>query len=78
MSGWFSFGVPKIVTGLPRWLSGKASACQAGDMGLLPGSERSSLEGNSNPPSVLPLENPVDRGALWATVDGMAKESDTT
>ena len=35
--------------GLPRLLSGKESACHAGGMGLIPGSGRSSEEGNSNP-----------------------------
>ena len=30
-----------IGTGLPGWLSGKESTCQAGDVGLIPGSGRS-------------------------------------
>ena len=34
---------------LPRWLSGKESACQAEDMGLIPDLGRSSGEGNGNP-----------------------------
>ena len=34
--------------GLPRWLSGKESSCQVGDTGSIPGSERSSGEGNGN------------------------------
>ena len=33
---------------LPRWLSGKESACQAGDVGSIPGVGRSSGEGNDN------------------------------
>ena len=40
------------VKGLPRWLSGKESACNAGaagDMGLVPGSGRSPGEGRGNP-----------------------------
>ena len=38
--------------GLPRWLSGKESACNAGatgDTGLIPGLGRSSGEGHGNP-----------------------------
>ena len=34
---------------LPRWLRGKESACNAGDMGLIPGSRRFPGEGNGNP-----------------------------
>jgi len=34
---------------LPRWLSGKESACQAGDPGSIPESGRSPGEGNDNP-----------------------------
>ena len=62
--------------GLPRWLSGKESSCQrrdAGDAGLIPGSGRSPGEGNSNPPQYRCLGNPMDRGAWWATVHGVAK-----
>ena len=40
--------------GLPRWLSGKESACQAGDKGLIPESGRSPREGNGNPLVFLP------------------------
>ena len=46
------------VKGLLRWHSGKESACQAGDMGLIPGSGRSPGEGNGNPPQYSCLENP--------------------
>ena len=38
------------------------------------GQEDSPGEGNSNPPQYLCLENPMDRGAWWATVHGVAKE----
>ena len=34
--------------------------------------------GNGNPLQYSCLGNPMDRGALWATVHGVAKESDTT
>ena len=35
--------------GLPWWLSGKESTCNAGDPGLIPGSERTPGEGSGNP-----------------------------
>ena len=44
-------------------LEGKASACNAGDPGLIPGSGRSSGEGNGDPLQYSCLENPMDRGA---------------
>ena len=40
----------------------------AGDIGLVPGSGRSPGEGNGNPLQYSCLENPMDRGAWWATV----------
>ena len=46
----------------------KASASTAGDPGSIPGSGRSPGEGNGNPLQYSCLENPMDRGALWATV----------
>ena len=52
---------------------GKASACDAGDPGSIPGSGRSPGEGNGNPLQYSCLENPMDRGARWATVHGVAK-----
>ena len=61
--------------GLPRGLSGKESACQAGDVGLIPRLRKSSGEGNGNPLQYSCLGNPMDRGAWWATVHGVAKES---
>ena len=51
----------------------KASACNAGDPGLIPGSGRSPGEGNGNPLQYSCLENPIDGGALWATVHRVAK-----
>ena len=50
-------------TDLPGGSGGKASACNAGDPGLIPGLGRSSGEGNGNPLQYSCLENPVDRGA---------------
>ena len=63
---------------LPLWLSGKESAYNAGDQDLISGSGRSPGEGNGNPPQYSCLENPMDRGAWWATVHRVAKELDTT
>ena len=49
--------------GFPGGSIGKASACKAGDVGLIPGSERSPGEGNGNPLQYSCLENPMDGGA---------------
>ena len=49
---------------------GKASACNMGDLGSIPGSGRSSGEGNGNPLQYSCLENPMDGGDWWATVQG--------
>ena len=42
---------------------GKVSACNAGDLGSIPGSGRSPGEGNGNPLQHSCLENPMDGGA---------------
>ena len=47
----------------PGGSNGKASAYNAGDPGLIPGSGRSSGEGNGNPLQYSYLENPMDGGA---------------
>ena len=52
---------------------GKEFACKAGDLGSIPGLERSPGEGNSNPLQYSCLENPMDRGAWWAPVHGVVK-----
>ena len=59
--------------GLPWWLSGKESACNAGDAGSIPGSKRYPAEGNGNSLQYSCLRNPKDRGAWWAMVHGVAK-----
>ena len=46
----------------------KESSCNAGDMGLIPGLGRFPGEGNGNPLQYSCLENPMYRGAWWATV----------
>ena len=50
--------------GLPWWLSGKKSACIAGDPGLIPGLGRSPGGGHGNPLQYSCLEKSMDRGAL--------------
>ena len=49
------------------------SACNVGDPGLIPGSGRSPGEGNGNPLQYSCLENPMDGGAWWAILHGVAK-----
>ena len=59
----------------------KESACNAGDLSLIPVSGRSPGEGNDNPLQYSCLENPMDRGAWRGTVVGYSpwshKELDT-
>ena len=57
--------------GLSWWLSGKESV-NAGDLCLSPGFGRSPGEGNGNQLQYPCLGNPMDRGAWWATVHGVA------
>ena len=53
--------------GFPGGSVGKESPCNAGDVGLIPGSGRSPGEGHGNPLQYSYLENPRDRGAWQAT-----------
>ena len=56
---------------LPLWLSGKESACSAGDAGdtgSIPGLRRSPEGGNANLLQYSCLGNPMERGAWWAIV----------
>ena len=59
--------------GFPGDSDNKESACNAGDLGSIPGSRRSPGEGNGNLLQYTCLESPLDRGAWWATVHGVAK-----
>ena len=61
------------INDFPGGSDGKASACNAGDLGSIPGSGRSPGEGNGNPLQYYCLENPMDRGAWQAAVYGVAK-----
>ena len=60
--------------GIPGGSAGKESACNAGDLGLIPGLGRSPGEGNSYPLQYSGLENSMDYiYSPWG-----CKESDTT
>ena len=50
-----------------------ANAGDIRDVGLIPGSGKSPGEGHGNPLQYSCLENPMDRGAWWAVVHGVAK-----
>ena len=58
---------------MPGGSEGKASACNAGDLGSIPGSESFPGGGNGNPLQYSCLQNPMDRGAWRATVHGVAE-----
>ena len=63
------------IQGLPWWLSCKESGCNAkasGETGSIP-RPGSSPGGHGNPLQYSSLENPMDSGAWWATVHGIAK-----
>ena len=62
----------------PRWFNDKRICLPRGDAGSTPGSERSPGEVNGNPLQFSCLENSMDRGAWWAAVHEVPKESDIT
>ena len=68
-SFYFSF----TIVAFPYSSFGKESACRAGYLSSIPGSGRSSGEGNGNPLHYPCLENLMDREAWWAAVHGVAK-----
>ena len=51
------------LVGFPRSSVSEESDCNEGDLGSIPGSERSPAEGNGNPLQYSCLENPIDGGA---------------
>ena len=57
----------------PGGSDGKEPACNAGDLGSVPGLGRSPGEGNGNSLQYSCLENPMDRGTWWVTVHGVTK-----
>ena len=65
-----AFQVAPVVKNLP------ANARDTRDAKSIPGLGRSPGEGNSNPLEYSCLENPMERGAWWATVRGVSKELD--
>ena len=62
-----------ILRGFPDSSVGKESACNVGDLGLIPGLGRSLGEANGYPLQYSCLENPMDRGAWRAVIHGVAK-----
>ena len=72
----FPLGIYGLSEALEGFLGGsevKASACNVGDLGLIPGLGRSLGEGNGNPLQYSCLENPMDGGTWWATVHRVTK-----
>ena len=69
----FPFQTKDCVFPLSAGLGSKESACNAGDLGSVPGSGKPSGGGNGNPLQHSCLESPVDRGAWWAVVHGVTK-----
>ena len=59
--------------GFPVGSDDKEAACNAGDLGLMPGLGRSPGGGHGHPFQYSCLENPMDRRTWWATVHGVAK-----
>ena len=59
--------------GFPGGSDGTESAHSVGDPGSIPGLERSPGEGTGNLLQHACLGNPMDRGAWWATVHGVAE-----
>ena len=57
----------------PRGSVGKESACNVGELGLIPGLGRSPGEGNGNPLQYSYLENFMDRGPWRATILGVSE-----
>ena len=64
------FNPPSVVLGGSEV---KASACNAGDLGSMPGLQRSPGEGNGNPPKYSCLGNLMDSVAWQATVHGVTR-----
>ena len=56
----------------------KNPPASTGDTSSIPGSGRYPGKGNGNPLQYSCLGNPMDRGAWWATVPGVTKESAMT
>ena len=70
---WQIFYTSNINTRLPQWLKGKEPSYNTGETDSFPGSGWSPGEGHGNPLQYSCLENPMDRGAWWATVHRVTK-----
>ena len=73
----FHLVLTPAIGGLPCWFRGKELAGNgdvAGAVGSIPGSGRSPGKGNGNPPQYSCLENHMDRGAWWATLQGLKSQ----
>ena len=66
-------GIINLIEGFPGGSDAKESACNVGDLGLVPGLGRAPGEGNGNPLQYSCLETSMDRGIWEATVHGVAK-----
>ena len=64
---------PCASRGFPGASDGKESACNAGDLGIIPGLGRSPGRERGSPLQYSCLENPIDRGAWQATVHGVTQ-----
>ena len=87
LTAFWTFSLLLYLLWWSRWCSGStwitvknlpAKAGDARDAGSISGSGRSPGGGNDNPFQHSCLENPMDSGAWWAIIHGVAKESDTT
>ena len=58
---------------LPGGSDGEEFSCNAGDLDSIPGLGRSPVEGHGNPLQYSCLENPMGRGAWWATAHGVTR-----
>ena len=68
-----SSGPTSFLRDFPGGSDSKESACNVGDLGLIPGLGRSPGEGNDNPLQYSCLENSMDREAWQVAVHGVAK-----
>ena len=64
---------PSDKVGLPGDADGKESACNAGDLGSIPGLGRSPGGGHETHSGMLAWRIPIDRWSWWATVHGVTK-----
>ena len=67
-----------LLPGFPGGSDSKESTRNVGNLGLIPVSGRFPGEGNSYQLQDSCLENSMERGAWWATIHGVSKESDMT